>query len=464
MKKLLLSALMLSAGVASAQWEEQNTGFDTPVRGVNEIDIVDENVVWALAYDGTAPTNDIFEFTMTTDGGANWTAGLIDTADAPINNIDGVSATEVWVSSIASGEGGHLYHYTTDVGIWEEANPNAGTLAAPQTTAPYNYGLSFQNGVYFFDALNGVVFGDPVVGAASQLDFEIYWTANGGLQWTRVLPASLTNALGNEYGYNGGNVGAGDYFWMVSSVGAIWRSADKGHTWVRKTSPIVDFGGIEDPDSNGTLHMSATGGSVTTATGILIATADGGGSYTRYETTNGGDSWTAGVPYTAGYFNMDFIPGTSVLVATGPNPDDVETSAYSLDLGATWTEIDSGTQRTTVAFLDGDTGWAGGFNDDATTGGIFKYTGTNLGVSTVAQRPQFTATPNPTAGMLQVANDNANITDVVVYDLLGKQVYKGKFSALNQVDLDLTPLTAGAYILTATADNGAKQTIKVIKN
>jgi photosystem II stability/assembly factor-like uncharacterized protein len=464
MKKLLLSALVLSAGVASAQWEVQNTGFAAEARGVNEIDIVDENIVWALAYDGTAPTNDIFEYTMTTDGGATWTAGFIDTADAPINNIDGVNATDAWVSSIATGEGGHLYHLTeASGGIWEEANP----FVIGQTTPSFTYDLSFQNGVHFFDAMNGIVYGDPVEAPSGPaLDFEIYWTENGGIIWTRVNPASLTNANsdGGEYGYNGGNVGAGDYFWMVTSVGNIYRSADKGHTWVKKPSPIEDFGGVETPNTNGTLHMSNTGTSITTATGILLGTTDGGQTYTRYETTDGGDTWSAGVPYTAGYFNMDFIPGTSVLVATGDNVDNEDSSAYSLDLGATWNEIDSGTQRTTVAFLDGDTGWAGGFNDDDTTGGIFKYTGEALRVPTVANKPQFSATPNPTNGMLQVANDNANITDVVVYDLLGKQVYAGKFSALNQVDLDLTPLTAGAYILTATADNGAKQTIKIMKN
>lgn len=467
MKKLLLSALVLSAGVASAQWTEQATGFEPIDRGINQIDIIDANTVWGLAYDGsTQNAPDIQEFTRTTDGGDNWLPGFIDTAGAPINVLDAVSADEAWVSTINStaGDKGHLFHTTDGGELWNEANPSAATLSVPQAVAPYNYTLSFQNGVYFFDANNGIVYGDPVQ-VSGQLDFEIYWTADGGAHWTRVTPASLTpNAQSDEYGYNGGNVGSGNLFWMVTSVGAIWRSADMGHTWNRVMSPIADFGGIEDPNSNGRLHMSDLNGTLDGAVGVLIATADGGDSYTRYTTTDGGATWSAGDPYEFGYFNMDFIPGTSMLVATGDNGE-AYTTAYSTDLGASWTEISADmNQKTAIKFLNGSTGWAGGFSQDATSGGIWKYTGEALGVASVANRAQFTATPNPTGGMLQVAHEGANITDVVVYDLLGKQVYNGKFNALNQVDLDLTPLTAGAYILTATADNGAQQTIKIMKN
>ena len=232
--------------------------------------------------------------------------------------------------------------------------------------------------------------------------------------------------------------------------------------WERLNTPITDFGGAT---TNGRVHFTNLNGTLAGATGVLIATTNGGTAYSRYTTTDGGATWSAATPYTVAYQNMDFIPGSTVLVATGNNGSTAYTTAYSTDLGATWIEIEADNlQKTSIAFLDGSTGWAGGFNEDASTGGIYKYTGAALGIPTVANRPQFTATPNPTNGMLNVANENANITDVVVFDLLGKQVYNGKFSALNEVSLDLTPLTAGAYILTATADNGAKQTIKIMKN
>ena len=464
MKKLLLSAFVLSAGVASAQWTEQATGFDSPSRGINEIDIVDANVVWAVAYDGLDTTNNIQEFTKTTDGGDNWTAGLVDLGDPllAINNLSPIDGDKAWVSAIDGDAAGGSLFKTTDGGtIWEFAD----VTPSGQTQTAYTYADSFQNFVHFFDAITGIVGGDPVGGLVK--DFEIYTTTNGGDIWERVSSANLPDAASGEWGYNGGNRWAGNLFWMVTNKGKLYRTTsatmNSAGGWEKFNSPMTDFGGAA---VNARVYFTDLNGTLAGATGVLIGTTNGSATnptYNRYITTDGGATWGAANPYTAGYFNMDFIPGTTVLVANGDNGTDY-TSAYSTDLGATWIELDSGTQRTSIAFLNGTTGWAGGFNEDPTTGGIFKYTGANLGVSAVAQRAQFTATPNPTQGMLNVANENANITEVVVHDLLGKQVFAGKFNALSEVNLDLTPLTAGAYILTATADNGAKKTMKIMKN
>ena len=75
MKKILLSISFFSLTFFSSNaqsWVEQATGFDAASRGVNEIQIVDANTVWALAYDGTDTTNNIQEFTRTTNGGSTW--------------------------------------------------------------------------------------------------------------------------------------------------------------------------------------------------------------------------------------------------------------------------------------------------------------------------------------------------------------------------------------------------------
>lgn len=449
MKKLLLSALLLSAGAASAQWTEQATGFNSASRGISEIDIVDANTVWCVAYDGLDTANNIQEFTKTSDGGETWTPGFIDLGDTTlaINNISALSSDLCWVSSIDGNVGAGSLFYTDDGGtIWNFANP----------PGAYATAASFQNLVYFFDDQTGIVQGDPLGSS-----WEVYRTTDGGANWTALTSwGGALAPLSGEWGYNGGNIGINDFYWFVTNKGKIYRSADKGATWTKFSSPLADFGGS---GTNGRLHFTNNTGDITTCTGVLIGTTNGGTSYSRYTTTNGGATWSAAAAYTGGYINMEFIPGTTMLVANGGAAQNYG-SAYSSDLGVTWTVIDDAVQRTALAFLDGSTGWAGGFNEDDTTGGIYKYTGPSLGLPTVSNRAQFTATPNPTNGMLNVANENANITDVVVFDLLGKQVYNAKFSALNEVNLDLTPLTAGAYILTATADNGAKQTIKIMKN
>jgi hypothetical protein len=48
--------------------------------------------------------------------------------------------------------------------------------------------------------------------------------------------------------------------------------------------------------------------------------------------------------------------------------------------------------------------------------------------------------------------------------LLGRQVYNPKFSALNNVTLNILSLQTGAYILKVTSDSGETETMKIMKN
>lgn len=447
MKKLLLSLFVLSAGSAvyAQSWTEQNTGFVSPSRGINEIKIVDANTVWALAYDGITTTANIQEFTKTTDGGALWTPGSIDLGDPDlaINDISPIDADTAFISAINGTVGGGGVYKTTDGGAtWDNSNP-----------AGYTSTTSFLNVVHFFDANVGLSEGDPI--GPGNGEFEVYKTIDGGAVWTAVSSAALPNPLTGEWGYNGGNVAAGNSFWFVTNKGRIYRTTDMGVTWTAYQTPLTDFAGTS---VGGQIYFSDNNNGILIKRNGAVATA----TYTLYKTSNGGQTWDAGAAYTAPYRNVAYIPGTNTLVGTG-NAGTAYSSAYSPDNGTTWTVIDAAVQRTAIAFLDGSTGWAGGFNTDETSGGIFKFNGT-LGLPGVSARQQMSATPNPTSGMLQVSNDTASITDVAVYDILGKQVYNAKFSALNEVNLDLTQLKTGAYILKATSDTGATQTMKIMKN
>jgi photosystem II stability/assembly factor-like uncharacterized protein len=450
MKKLLLSVFVLTAGGIYAQsWTEQNSGFATPSRGINEIDIVDANTVWAIPYDGdgVAPVENVQEFTKTTDGGTTWTAGIVDLGDPllAINNISAIDGQTAFISAIDGAVGGGGVYKTTDGGAsWINSNPGG-----------YISSTSFLNVVHFYDANVGISAGDPT--GPGNGEFEVFKTVNGGATWTQVSSAALPNPLLDEWGYNGGNVAAGNSFWFVTNKGRIYRTTDQGVTWTAYQTPISDFSSTA---LGGTIYFSNN------TNGVLLKRTGSGATatYTLYKTTDGGATWDAGAPYTGGDNKvLAYVPGTSTIVATNASSVGTPGSAYSSDNGTTWTTIDTGTQRGVVSFFDGSTGWAGGFNLDETSGGIYKFSG-NLGLSNVADRQQISATPNPTSGMLQVSNSNANITDVVVFDILGKQVYSAQFNALNEVNLDLTPLKTGAYILKATSETGATQTLKIMKN
>lgn len=70
------------------------------------------------------------------------------------------------------------------------------------------------------------------------------------------------------------------------------------------------------------------------------------------------------------------------------------------------------------------------------------------------------AYPNPVKNILNLNNPTA-ITDVTVFNLLGQQVIAKNINA-NEGQIDMSNLSAGAYLVKVTADN-AVQTIKIIK-
>jgi hypothetical protein len=114
--------------------------------------------------------------------------------------------------------------------------------------------------------------------------------------------------------------------------------------------------------------------------------------------------------------------------------------------------------------LNNSFGFSAGLNTNVTTGGISKFTGIPLKSPSFEIKKQFSAYPNPTNGILQINSGTSLIKEAAVFDLLGKQVYKSNFSALNKVDLDLNSLQTGNYVLKVTSDSGKTETMKIMKN
>lgn len=441
MKKFLLSFSLLFVGLTlnAQSWTSQATGFDNISRGLSEIHIVNPTTVWALAYDGVSASNVIQEFTKTTDGGITWTPGTINVGDPTltINNIAPISATTAWVSALTPtiGNNGVIYKTTNGGATWQQQN--IGT---------FNAATSFINGVHFFDANNGVSFGDAVAG-----EFEIYTTADGGETWDPVPGANIPNPLGSgatiEYGYNGGNVAIGNTIWLVTNKGRILKSSDMGLTWTASQAPVTDFAGTAQ---SARLTMSSL------TNGCLLKTA--GTTYTFYTTTDGGATWSAGTPFTGTYRVLAYVPGTSTLVATSAGTP--SGSAYSTNNGTTWTTIDSGAQRGVVTFFNGTTGWCAGFNEDPFTGGIFKFTGTlsNDDFSTT----KFKVYPNPASSLVNLQTEGLDSYTLKVTDLSGKVMVTREFNGVENT-LDISSYASGVYFFEINSGNKS-ETIKIIKN
>jgi photosystem II stability/assembly factor-like uncharacterized protein len=451
MKKPLLLLILITSCIANAQfWSEKATGFTTAGRGIYYISIVDQNVVWALGVDHQVGNDDltIKEFTRSNDGGNTWTpgkinlgAGTVTPADLGVSSITAVSNTTAWISVYPDEV------ITTEVGgIWKTTD--SGLTWTKQTTALFNGGGSYANFVHFWDANNGIAAGDPENG-----EFEIYTTNDGGNMWTRIPATNIPNPNGaGEYGIFNRFVVTGNTIRFGTNSGRIYKSTDKGLNWTVAQSQSANFTQDRFAFSDDTR-------------GLLTIYQD---PILLYRTSDGGTTWN---PVTAtGTLHTDivYIPGTSIAVATdykipAGSTNSILGSSYSLDNGTNWTAID-GIPHGTVKFLNTSFGFSGGFNANSTTGGIFKFTGIPLKNPNFDSNNHISAYPNPTNGTIYLNSETSLIKEASVFDLLGKQVYKSNFSALNNVSLDLKSLQSGVYLLKVTSDSGETETMKIMKN
>lgn len=349
MKKILLfTALFVAvAFTTSAQWIEQATGFTAASRGIRDISIVDENIVWAVAYDGSGSNANVQQFTKTTDGGATWTPGTINVGNTTLGiaMIHAVSATTAYVAAFVNSTGQQGIFITTD----------GGTTWTRQTTAAYTSSTSFTNVVYFWGATDGFCMGDPVSG-----EYEIYTTTDGGTTWTPILGANIPNSLTGEYGYTGQYTTFGDNVWFTTNKGRIYHSTDKGYNWAVYQTPISDFGG---PSMSGNIAF-------TNATNGLLVNVNN----EMWETTDAGATWTS-LTSTGTHYSTDIeaVPGIN---GTYVNSGNSSGFAYTNFNGHLWNQLANPGQVLEIGWLNATTGWVGSFNTDATTGGIFKFDGT----------------------------------------------------------------------------------------
>lgn len=71
--------------------------------------------------------------------------------------------------------------------------------------------------------------------------------------------------------------------------------------------------------------------------------------------------------------------------------------------------------------------------------------------------------PNPVKDFLQISNTNQNISDVMVYNLLGQKIIAENWLGTNNSSLDMSQLNPGTYLLKIIAD-GKSETKKIIKD
>ncbi|TGE25726.1 T9SS type A sorting domain-containing protein [Hymenobacter aquaticus] len=385
-----LFIITLLAGCCSlpgqAQWQQQKAEFGVERATVQDLSIVSPTVVFATSM-GVPQGAGYWNFSRTNDGGATWVRGGINATPSNVSvgyaGISAVDANNVWVGvysqeTFFSRLGGGYVFYSR----------NGGTSWTYQSTAAFAGPDAFLNDLHMFDLDNGVVVGDPNGGS-----FEVYTTTNGGQQWNRVPAASLPAPITGEYGRVGLLTAVGSSVWFGTDYGRMFYSTNRGLSWQVANTRLPEVKQLAFSDAlNGlALYDDAATGTIT-----LSRTRDGGQTWTPFTAT--------GPVYASGLCRVPGSPGA--FVSTGFTTR-APGSSVTTDYGQTWTLLDQGTPRGTVAFLDAQTGWAGGLVGGISNnfaGGIYRSTRTvTAAAGAAALSERLLVYPNPaTAGVLTV--------------------------------------------------------------
>jgi photosystem II stability/assembly factor-like uncharacterized protein len=420
MKKLGL--LLLVPFMANAQfWTEKATGFSEAARGIRDISVVNNDVIWAIPYDGSGSNANVQEFTYSVDGGDEWDYGTMDLGNSGLGiaQIFGISSSTAYVVAYpqAAGQTG---------GIWKTSNE--GTTWTRQNSAAFDNSNSFSNVVHFWDENNGFCQGDPVDGY-----FELYTTTDGGDNWTRVPEANIPAPKSGEYGYVGQVFSAGNRIWFTTNKGRIYRSDDKGNNFEVFQSPVSDFSGESTQTT-----MSFTNENK----GILVST-DGN----MWKSNDGGETWETFTPSSGTMFTGDvvYVPNSSQIISTAVNSDGPVGSSYSLNGGMDWVLIDTIQHTNALDFISSSVGFSGGFNVTATEGGIFKYTGIELSNEEVENEQLTTISPKVVTTLLHVKSDKL-IENIEIYNSKGQLTFTTPINSTEK-SLNLGELNSGVYFV-----------------
>ena len=359
MKKLLLFSVLVFSAVAGfgqvSLWYEQATGFTPVSSGVKDVYVVDTNVVWITAYDGSGSSLPRQDYSMTTDGGNTWTVGTVPVGSSwEWAGMAAVNDTTAWAIffNAALLQTGQVWHTTDGGATWTQQG--AGQIYTNTLDA-------FPNNIYFWDVNEGVILGDQVNGF-----YEIYTTTDGGATWDSVPSANIPPPLSiNENAWTSHFQVIGDTVWFDTNQGRVYRSIDRGHNWTVSTTPLpVALGDAIDLCFYSHLGGIARFYDDNTLSNSVVATSDGGAT------------WSAIVP-SGNLFGGDIqsVPGVdSMIISTGiSSVSNYTGSSYSLDGGLNWVTMETGTQRGSLGIADSLTMWCGGFTASPTSGGIYKW-------------------------------------------------------------------------------------------
>ena len=361
---LALIGLCFTISLSAQQigtWTNKGSRITASSRGIWSISAVDSNTVWATAYH-LRFSQPFREFTKTTDGGNTWKSGVIDPTsgeDFSILSSFALDSSIAWVtmSRLSSQNQGRIYKTSDGGKTW-----------AKQSGSFNNLG-NLPDCVYFFNKNEGIAFGATVSNSINLDTLRIWRTVNGGIVWNRVPEANLPARLPAEITYVGPGTGVydtkGDTVWIVSDVGRVWKSTNKGATW--NAYLIVP----EQPFPN---YSDASIAFQDALNGIALV------RNRAFRTTDGGITWEeldSPLFTVYSYYQIKDIPGakdTYFLSYENSNRFNDIQHAFTVDNGNTWFKLDSEGLEC-FDFVSPNHAWGGNVISSPTTGGMYLWKG-----------------------------------------------------------------------------------------
>ena len=339
--KLSLAALLLAVLVctipSAAQSPKQPTL--TPqnsgtTNGLIAVSPVNPEVVWASGRNGT--------FTVTTDGGKTWHAGVVPGAETlQFRDVQGFSAKVAYLQSIGNNPADFRIYKTTDGGTtWtmQFQNQNPGAFYDCFAFWTPNRGISHS------DSVNGV--------------FPDIRTTDG--QTWQDISANMPPALPGEASFAASGTcvatQGGQNAWIAtggSSIARVLATRDGGNTWSASDTPLVS---------------SPSAGAFTVAFRDAWHGIVGGGDLDPGDPNNartatssdGGATWTLtnAPPVTGAIFGLSYVGsdagGTGRYVVVTANAGG---AAWTPDEGTTWFSLPGVDGYWAVTFATPKAGW-----------------------------------------------------------------------------------------------------------
>ena len=290
---------------------------------------VNDQVVWASGVGGT--------YTVTTDGGQTWRAGVVPGAEAlQFRDVEGQSDKVAYLLAAGPGEQSRIYRTEDGGQHWslqfENHDPNA-----------------FYDCFAFWHGQRAITMSDAVNGR-----FPVIRTSDGR-RWNSIaerVPAAQDGEA--AFAASGTCVATqgGDLAW-IGTGGAtkarILATLDGGNTWKAYDTPIV-----QGTPSSGVITVAFRD----RTHGIL-----GGGELARPDdfadnvasSSDGGKTWTlrTRTPFSGSIYGLSYVSGLgATVVATGPNG-----AAWSPDEGGQWFSLADAQNYWAVAFASPAAGW-----------------------------------------------------------------------------------------------------------